>query len=273
MIIEGGDRRRLLVARDRRHKLKFQPLIALAAGQQFASPAEERIRGRAAGRRKPERRGELADPTDPTVTPPADGVGVAGENMFVHPEHLHPSGIVRRLVPEAVRHHIDQPSACRQPASQRRINRVARGRRQYERRGAKGGTPVAAVLNRLQQLAMIVVVAVEMGDRADQMRKRFEIAARLEITPVQDRRKAQRLRVIRAANGRNQTIDTLDRVLEFGASTEDASHTGFDEQPALDELGAECAGTDAGIGLRRGHLNRPCGPGAWPHSPTGSGRC
>ena len=34
-----------------------------------------------------------------------------GPDVFVHPEHLHPSGIVGGLVPEAIRHHVDQPAA------------------------------------------------------------------------------------------------------------------------------------------------------------------
>ena len=200
----------------RRDDLDLEPLIALALGQQLAAATEERVCGHVgracrvrAHRRAAATRASHSSRQATTVSASPARTCSCMRNICIR------VGVVGRLVPEAVRHDVDQTARRGQRAGEHGIHRIARRGREHDVGGRKRCAPVAPRLQRRAAARGAPLRAGEAVNGAGQVRKRREVAALFEVRPVEDRRKAHDLWPIAGADRGDQAIDTLERVLEL----------------------------------------------------------
>src|SRR5581483_10439867 len=243
VIVEPDAGRRTLRRGDRHQQLELEALFALAGGEQTAGPAEKRIVGDLDVERQAERGDDLLAALHPALAEFERLAGCTQPHVLALAKHLHARRIDRRLVAEDVGVAIDQRALRPQAAarSDRGIDAVAGGRRERDVRGLLARRPVAALLQDLEQRAVIAVVAGEAVDRADELRRALEIAALLELPFADAGREAHHVRLVRVAQGAEGGVDALDDVLERAAAGIESVDTHRNQQPVLQQFVAKGA--------------------------------
>ena len=156
--------------------------------------------------------------------------GSAGAHELAHAKHLHPFGAFGRLVPEAVRHDVEQTAGCRQASREQRIDGITGRRRQDHVRGWKCGAPILPLGDGSKQLAMNAIGPLEAVNGACQVGEGREVSALCEVPPVENRREAHDLGTIIGSEPADETIDTQQRVLEHGSKPVHAGDACGDQQ-------------------------------------------
>src|SRR6185437_4750000 len=162
VIVERHQRGGALGRADGEHQLVLELLLALVLREELAAAAEEWIVG---GRRlcgEAEGAEQLAGAFDPAIAERARHGGAADAHLLPHAEDLHARGIRRRLVPEAVRRHVEEPPRRGQHAGGEGVDRVARCRRQDDVRHGLERRVRPAGLDAIHHLLVLLGVALKL---------------------------------------------------------------------------------------------------------------
>lgn len=175
---------------DLREDLELQLRLALTRAEQLARAAEERVVRGVRLHGEPQRAQQLGARREPPLAVLLRLLGRADPHRLEHPERHEAHGVRTGLVAVALAHQLEH-GAVHLRSFQVRVQRVAHGRDQrVSGRGELGG-PVALVLVRGQQLTVGLVVPLEGGDRAQQLREGRHVVGALQQPGAVDRWEAQ----------------------------------------------------------------------------------
>ena len=232
VIVEAhaGRWRRAVVDRNQQFELQLQ--LALAVGNDLAAATEERIVGHVHFDGQLQRPGQRLAAFHPQLAEGNDLLGRPQAHVLALPEQLHARGLQRRLMPIAVRQHVDhlagvgqRPALCHHG-----VDRIAGGGRQHHAGELLLVAPVLLVLDAGQQTAVGAVVAAEAVDGAGQLREALQVFAGLEILLAHGRRKAQDFGALVGANPRDGQVQAIGDAFEQRAAAVQPLHAGFNQQ-------------------------------------------
>ena len=264
----------LLVAGDRRDDLDLEPLIALALGEQLPAAAEERVRGHLGAGVEAERLGEATAPGRARPRSQAAIVsGSAARTCSCIRNICILRRIVRRLVTEAVRHHIDQPSPCRQRAA--RAWDTPDSTRLASARPPRAGTTRSS-RRRPRRPAAARGAPARRRRSCESSRRGAETTLRNPLRSKCARFRTGGKRITSAPSSApvaaTSAVDPLHRIFELAAAAVHAGDTGRDQQTVPEKLVAE-GSTRRRRRFGGQHLSRPCARAASTRWRTARGRC